>query len=286
MTTRRSLAPHPDLADLPPLTGRSKPRKHGRYWKGRPWPRVCPACRNCGREASPELFYNSRGLCNVCHRSIREEGGHEGLELWENLPPEANDRSFDSLEKDPARWLQKYMTGQYAQPFIDRGPEAVRAEALRIFQSIVDRWYGREEVPSVTYTPTPSYEETAWSYTPWSDQDEPPATTSSGKTVDEQRDDVSVRRTRRADRRRFMRWLGQDLVAFGLIHAGDQIPARVLIDGDEYVVAWSLHEITVMVTGQIEVEGGTIALVHDDQFTNYPYDLDRLGHLLDCLGSG
>lgn len=40
----------------------------------RPWPKVLRWCRRCG-EGPPKAFYNSRGLCNVCHKTLRGRWG-------------------------------------------------------------------------------------------------------------------------------------------------------------------------------------------------------------------
>lgn len=267
--------------------GVSRARKHGKYLGGRPWPKVCPTCRNCGNGA-PTHFYNSRGLCNVCHKDIREAGGKEALELWEQLPPEADDRSLERLYKNPTRWLQKYMTGTYAQPFIAQGPACVLGEATRVFGSIVDRWYGRESTPSILYAPPSPVHEIVWSTsTSSAEADEPPIVTAQGKTVDQVREGDALRRERRNDLRKFYQWIGNKLISFAQDTAPRLQPPGTFVTGSEYAVIWIDKEVpvSVVVSGEVERDGGLISLVEDRTHNDFFFDYEQLGHMLRCLGA-
>ncbi len=136
------------------MSRRSKPRKTGEYVGGRPWPKVCPKCRYCGGEP-PQLFYRARGLCNICYKQINNT---EELNSYEPLPEVCSDLSYDSLSKNPRRWLQKEMGRSHASIFSEKD---VRVEALRVFDLAVARWYGKETPPAIQYAKE-SIEDLIW----------------------------------------------------------------------------------------------------------------------------
>jgi hypothetical protein len=136
------------------MSKRSKPRKSGEYVGGRPWPAVCPKCRYCGGEP-PKLFYRARGLCNICYKEIKNT---EEIDRFEPLPEVCSDLSLKSLTKSPRKWLQKEMGRGHALQF---GDDRVAAEAMRIFQLAVSRWYGNETPPVTKYEGS-SIEELLW----------------------------------------------------------------------------------------------------------------------------
>lgn len=267
--------------------GASKARTHGLYLGGRPFPRVCPVCRNCG-EGPPLRYYNSRGLCNVCHKEIRELQGREAIEAWEPLPSEADDRNLARLHQNPARWLQRYLSGPYAQPFIDRGPAAVLQEAVRVFGSIVDRWYGRETTPSIWYPDQAPIHELVWSTDASTiEAHEPPIVTAQGKTIDDVRQDAGVRRERRGDLRRFYSWIGTKLLSFAKDVAPELPPPGTFVTGLEYSVIWvdQAAPISLVVSGEVEQTSGLISLVEDLNLEDFSFDYDRFEHVLRCMSS-
>jgi hypothetical protein len=136
------------------MSKRSKARKSGEYVGGRPWPAVCPKCRYCGGEP-PKLFYRARGLCNICYKEIKNT---EEIDRFEPLPEVCSDLSLKSLTKSPRKWLQKEMGRGHASQYDDA---SVPAEAMRIFQLAVSRWYGKE-TPPVTQYEGSSLEELLW----------------------------------------------------------------------------------------------------------------------------
>ena len=246
--------------------GISQARKHGKYLGGRSWPKVCPTCRMCGL-GPPIAYYNARGLCNVCHKDIRETGGREALEEYEQLPSEADDRSLERLYKDPARWLQKYMGGPYTQPFIAAGPSSVMQEATRIFASVVDRWYGREATPSIQYAPDLPTHEVAWS-------------TSASAPVTS-----THSRGGRVAYRDFHQRLEDELLSFARRAAPRlQVPGT-FVSGDEYAVIWISKEVSVSVAvwGEVDQETGLISLVEERANSDFDFNYDQLGHMLRCL---
>jgi len=136
------------------MSRRSKPRKSGEYVGGRPWPAVCPRCRYCGGEP-PKLFYRARGLCNICYKQINNT---EELNKYEPLPEVCSDLSLSALNKNPRKWLQKEMGRTHSSQFPE---DKIAAEALRIFQLAVSRWYGKDTPPVVEYEKV-SIEEVIW----------------------------------------------------------------------------------------------------------------------------
>jgi len=258
------------------LSSRSKPRKHGKYLNGRPWPIACPWCRNCGN-GEPTHFYNSRGLCNICHKLIRADGP-EALEEWEPLPSEANDKSWRDLGRDPEKWLKKYMTGEYAKPFIARGLQATQDEAVRLFQSIIDRWYGVEKSPSVVYADTP-LEELIWSSSPAAEAVEPATL---GKTAEQVKQDAQRSRRRRSDRRRFYQWWDREGCEQVIRDSVKQRP-KIYVEGDTYMVAWERDGWTVGAMGEVGMLPSQITVMKEMDITVYAFDPDTLRDLVSTL---
>lgn len=233
----------------------------------------------CGHGA-PTHFYNSRGLCNICHKHIRETGGRDALEAWEQLPPEADDRSLAALEKDPRRWLQRYMGGPYAQPFVAAGASATKREAKRVFRSVVDRWYGREAVSAITYAPPTPVHEIAWSSSSDGSGDAVEAPVLTGVT--------SLGR---------LSW-DKDVVTFGeeLVNALPDVTrprpriykAPAVFDRPrECVVLWWRPEVQVGVVVAGRIDGVSqpdvvTGLVEEAQ-VSAPFSYDNLEHMLMCL---
>ena len=117
--------------------GVSKARKSGVFVGGRPWPLVSPICRKC-QGGPPTHFYNSKGLCNVCHKFERKNGGKW---RWPDIPVMLRDASLKALQKNPLKWLRNNYTESHAQTIPAKFHEL---EAWRIIHVVACRWYGEE----------------------------------------------------------------------------------------------------------------------------------------------
>lgn len=256
---------------------RSKARKHGKYLHGRPWPRACPNCRSCGG-GPPELFYNSRGLCNICHKDIRT-GDAGALDAWEHVPSEANDASYNNLLKNPTRWLRKYMSGTYAAPFVEKGAEAVAAEAERIFTSIVDRWYGREASPSVVYADR--------TFDSWSSTDLVAEHTVTVIIPDHDDTSYACRpqgRERQLSAQTFLRNVGDPLLA--RVGAALRV-VDIYAHDNHYAILWaSARGEQLVISGATSTPiPATLELYTSDSYTAWPYSEHQLQHLVSCISS-
>lgn len=219
------------------MSNRSKARKSGEYVGGRPWPVVCPVCRHCGG-GPPQYFYRARGLCNICYKKLRNS---PELDQYHALPDCCSDVSYRSLIKNPEKWLQREMGGTHTSRF--RTPEAIKAEAQRIFDVAVRRWYG-EETPPDKGPWELSYEERAWADT---GGDPGPAS---------QADLVNLKNAARArreseHRRRFLK-LWKDLgskahAAVGWVTGGARKPKVIGIRGS-LTITWGLGATSVSIT--------------------------------------
>lgn len=229
--------------------GVSRARKHGLYLGGRPWPRACPRCKHC-QGGPPDHYYNSRGLCNICHKNIREGGGKGALEEYEQLPLEADDRSLARLYANPGKWLLNYLGGPYSQPFIEQGGSAVLNEALRIFSVIVYRWYGgsltEEEVSRLVQATRPPH---------------------AGPSLPEATLDAMINVTLRVP---------------GVI----PLP-RLFVSDVDLAVIWVSPTVPVSVTayGVPGSDPDTILLLEEpDVHHAFPFEIGRLEHVLRCFG--
>jgi len=115
--------------------GTSKPRKHGHYLGGRPFPLVAPICRVCQRGA-PDAFYNSRGIENICHKRLRRAGR---INEWPDVPVMLRDGSLRQIQKNPLKWLRNNMSDSHAQTI---PAHLYELECWRIIHVMACRWYG------------------------------------------------------------------------------------------------------------------------------------------------
>lgn len=134
--------------------GISKPRKNGQYTGGRPFPLYCPACRACGG-SKPTHFYNSRGLCNICHRKERTSGKKT---RWPQTPSMLSEKEIRRLRRDPLKWLREIARDSYASTI---PPHLVEAECWRIVHVTACRWFG--EPVYLDPIRASNYEDVAWS---------------------------------------------------------------------------------------------------------------------------
>lgn len=146
--------------------GVSKARKSGAYLGGRPFPVYCPVCRKCGL-GKPGRFYNSRGLCNICHREERRDGRKH---KWPNTPTMLTDGELRRLASNPLRWLRQHVGQTHLK---DIPPHLHELEAWRIVHVAVCRWYG--EKVYLDPIQVSSYEDVVWAAHAPHDEREPAA---------------------------------------------------------------------------------------------------------------
>lgn len=227
---------------------------------GRPWPLVCPQCRRCGGQA-PKHFYRSRGLCNICYKKLRTS---PKLDQYPSLPECCSDNSYRTLLRDPLRWLQRELGGAHAAQF--RSPSEVKAEAQRVFDLAVRRWYG-DETPPVT-----PFVEVPLEVRVWSDDMADPVVASPADTGGHQPADVVRTEKQRKKRRAHELWR----CAGGKAHAAilDELGAaarpRVVRMALSTTLCWDVGKcmltLTLMSSGVLytTLEQGEIVLEETD----------------------
>ncbi len=169
------------------------------------------------------------------------------------------------------------MTGDYARPFIETG--RALAEAERLFQSIVDRWYGVEALPSVAYDDTPA-DAVVWSTAGSWEADEPAPL---GKSADQVREDAQRHRDRRVERRRFQRWWERE-GAETVLAPGATRPS-IHIDDGGYILEWRNAGLTLAAMGPVGGVPTQLVVVHGVDITIFPFDREELRLLVQTLMS-
>jgi len=118
------------------------------------WPVVFPTCRNCG-EGPPGRKHKNRGLCTYCYpgvlisKSLRR--------LFKKIPRELSNGKYESLLRNPRKYVSESYSGEYARQF---GDDKILDEAKRIFDVTKRRWLGLE---AFVEDPRPDVEDFAWS---------------------------------------------------------------------------------------------------------------------------
>lgn len=113
-----------------------------------------PTCRNCG-EGPPHRKHKNRGLCTYCYpgvlisKSLRR--------LFRKIPRELSNGKYESLLRNPRKYVSESYSGEYANRFSDN---EILGEAKRIFEVTKRRWLGLE---AFVEDPRPDAEEFAWS---------------------------------------------------------------------------------------------------------------------------
>jgi hypothetical protein len=248
--------------------GVSKARKGGQYTGGRPFPVYCPVCRKCGG-GKPSHFYNSRGLCNICHREERREGRKY---KWPNTPTMLSDGELRRLAANPLRWLRHHVGQTHLK---DIPPHLYELEAWRIIHVTVCRWYG-EKVYLDPIRPS-SFEDVVWAAHSPHEEREPAALVPPPKKAAPKK-----RKRARTDPVR-------DLLLINVIRplmrelreVFPQLPQpRLTIVNDGWALVWAHNNDTLVVNGPMGGAALTIELcegaLEDSTLFDYQPDIFKL----------
>lgn len=254
--------------------GSSKPRKHGLYTGGRPWPLVAPICRSC-QGGAPDHFYNSRGLCNVCHKSSRKLGTKG---LWPDLPSMLRESSLRQLQNNPLKWLRNNMSDSHAQTI---PPHLYEVEAWRIIHVVACRWYG--ETVFLDPLKVTNWEDVVWSRSPDSEsEDHAPIHDVDAAARHRRERAAAAKRARgRGDplRRQHIIEIIKPMV-IDLASKGIELPRpRVLITEQGWVASWNQPHGGFVVTGDLNSPPKTIGVQEDDDglgFEEFSFNPDTL----------
>ncbi len=254
----------------------TRARKHGEYCGGRPWPIICPVCRICGG-GPPTHFYNSRGLCNVCHKRERRAGKKS---RWPDLPVMLRHGNLAQIAKNPLRWLRNNMTESHARSI----PAALaEVECWRIVHVTACRWYGEEVFLD---PPTPfDYTGVTYSVSVDAEADMAAPIYDPDAAARDRRKRVAARKRKgKVDPLRH-----EHIVAIvkptvmGLAARGlDLSHPRVLIVGDSWTASWvdPNSDTALSMSGTLRSQPSEITITDfvTDEVTEFAYDAEIFAH--------
>lgn len=242
----------------------SKPRKNGQYCGGRPFPIFCPACRKCNG-TRPTHFYNSRGLCNICHKAERLVA-HKSR--WPNTPSMIAEKELRQLRKNPLKWLRNIMTDSHARTIPSH---LIELECWRIVHVTACRWYG--EAVYLNPIALEVTEDSVWSM-PTSNADaDIPAPIFQPNTRPKRKP-----RTRAlSEKGALVRFILKPLVRLLRTGIPQLPPPTVLLHSGGWTACWvTSSELAVVLGGPQGQQPTSVSLVESESLsTDFPYDLDN-----------